>query len=288
MTDAIVKAREELYFQNYMRDVDAVGSDQTTFTHLQQNSGGKSREHRRPSIFGPSIDDVVDQKNSDKQRPSTEVHQSRDTKFIPRTDEVFEECSKVRDDEQFERDGLEKSQFYREKSEHSSPPRVFLPLRTARPSLFGGRHLGSCFERVSMEPLMFDHFSDSPFHGLPGDLIVPDIPCPPQVLMPVPGAGCSPLGPFVPAPPGITMRFLIEGPGPSHCDFERSFVDDNNRWPRDRNRPTPGPRLGGGLSDFPSMMIPPHGSHYDPRGIQSYHDLDTPRDEVTVIDYRTL
>lgn len=79
---------------------------------------------------------------------------------------------------------------------------------------------------------------------------------------------CSPLGPFVPAPPGITMRFLIEGPGPSHCDFERSFVDDNNRWPRDRNRPTPGPRLGGGLSDFPSMMIPPHGSHYDPRGIQ--------------------
>lgn len=62
MTDAIVKAREELYFQNYMRDVDAVGSDQTTFTHLQQNSGGKSREHRRPSIFGPSIDDVVDQK----------------------------------------------------------------------------------------------------------------------------------------------------------------------------------------------------------------------------------
>ena len=48
---------------------------------------------------------------------------------------------------------------------------------------------GGPFEGGPMEPPMFDHFNGPPLRGLPGGLFVPDMPGPPQVLMPVPGAG---------------------------------------------------------------------------------------------------
>jgi hypothetical protein len=49
----------------------------------------------------------------------------------------------------------------------------------------GGGH----FDGDSLDAPMFDRFNGPPMHGLPGGLFVPDMPGPPQVLMPVPGAG---------------------------------------------------------------------------------------------------
>ncbi|KAL4188416.1 hypothetical protein AMTRI_Chr08g202290 [Amborella trichopoda] len=100
-----------------------------------------------------------------------------------------------------------------------------------------------------------------------------DMPPPPPVLMPVPGAG--PLGPFVPAPPEVAMRMLREqgGPGPY----------EGNGGPRGR-KGRPGPSVGG---PAPIIAVNPAFRH-DPRRMRSYQDLDAPEDEVTVIDYRSL
>ncbi|KAJ6795862.1 serrate RNA effector molecule [Iris pallida] len=100
-----------------------------------------------------------------------------------------------------------------------------------------------------------------------------DIPPPPPVLMPVPGAG--PLGPFVPAPPEVAMRMLREQGGPD--PFEAN-VGGRGRKGR------PAPQLGG---PAPIVAVPSALRH-DPRRIRSYQDLDAPDDEVTVIDYRSL
>ncbi|PIA48604.1 hypothetical protein AQUCO_01400886v1 [Aquilegia coerulea] len=114
---------------------------------------------------------------------------------------------------------------------------------------------------------MYDNFAGQGMRAAPP--FPSDIPPPPPVLMPVPGAG--PLGPFVPAPPEVAMRMLREQGGPS--PFE-----GNGR--KGRNGPQvsgPGPMLG----------VSP-AFRQDPRRIRSYQDLDAPEDEVTVIDYRSL
>ncbi|KAJ6938027.1 serrate RNA effector molecule-like [Populus alba x Populus x berolinensis] len=87
--------------------------------------------------------------------------------------------------------------------------------------------------------------------------------------MPVPGAG--PLGPFVPAPPEVAMRMVLEirvGPPP---------FESGGRNAR------PGPQIGG-----PAPILLSPAFRQDPRRIRSYQDLDVPEDEVTVIDYRSL
>ncbi|XP_027354719.1 serrate RNA effector molecule-like isoform X2 [Abrus precatorius] len=96
-----------------------------------------------------------------------------------------------------------------------------------------------------------------------------DMPPPPPVLMPVPGAG--PLGPFVPAPPEVAMQMLREQGGPSSYDASGRKMRS-------------GPHMGG---TAPIIAVPP-AFRPDPRRMRSYQDLDAPEDEVTVIDYRSL
>ncbi|PNY09033.1 serrate RNA effector molecule-like protein [Trifolium pratense] len=94
-----------------------------------------------------------------------------------------------------------------------------------------------------------------------------DMPPPPSVLMPVPGAG--PLGPFVPAPPEVAMQ-MFRDQGPS---FDPSGMTIRS-----------GPHIGGQAS----MIAVPSAFRPDPRRMRSYQDLDAPEEEVTVIDYRSL
>ncbi|KAJ8563413.1 hypothetical protein K7X08_031865 [Anisodus acutangulus] len=93
---------------------------------------------------------------------------------------------------------------------------------------------------------------------------------PPSMLMPVPGAGnCSPLGPFIPAPPEVAMQMRRQQGGrPSPFEGGRLSVATRN-----------GPA--------PIIALPP-AFRQDPRRLRSYQDLDAPEDEVTVIDYRSL
>ncbi|XP_002968914.2 serrate RNA effector molecule isoform X1 [Selaginella moellendorffii] len=123
---------------------------------------------------------------------------------------------------------------------------------------------------ASSEQPMFDPFGGTNIHGGAFGSEIP-----PPVLMPVPGAG--PLGPFVPAPPDVTMRMWREhggGPQPFHpAPFDPSF-DGGDRG-----------RKGRGVLETP-QMVPP--VRHDPRHMRSYHDLDAPEDDVTVIDYRSI
>lgn len=114
---------------------------------------------------------------------------------------------------------------------------------------------------------MYDNYGGQGMRGVPA--FPSDIPPPPPLLMPVPGAG--PLGPFIPAPPEVAMRMLREQGGPSP-------YEGNGR--KGRNGPPaggPGP-----------MLAVPSAFRQDPRRLRSYNDLDAPEDEVTVIDYRSL
>ncbi|CAM6034641.1 unnamed protein product [Sphagnum compactum] len=198
----------------------------------------------------------------------------------------------VRDDEpRFDRGGREEEpRFDRGAPEHSPGPHDFPPLGGGAPPYEGGgQPQAGPFEGDPLGAPRFDHFNGPPMRGLPGGLFVPDMPGPPQVLMPVPGAG--PLGPFVPAPPEMAMQFLREGPAPFHPGaFIGGFDGDGNGMARGHKRlPIGGPMMGGGLLDVPHMMMPPpHAMHRDPRSVRSYRDLDAPEDEVTVIDYRSL
>ncbi|CAK9262239.1 unnamed protein product [Sphagnum jensenii] len=198
----------------------------------------------------------------------------------------------VRDDEpRFDRGGREEEpRFDRGAPEHSPGSHDFPPLGGGAPPYEGGgQPQAGPFEGDPLGAPMFDHFNGPPMRGLPGGLFVPDMPGPPQVLMPVPGAG--PLGPFVPAPPEMAMQFLREGPAPFHPGaFIGGFDGDGNGMARGHKRlPIRGPMMGGGVLDVPHMMMPPpHAMHRDPRSVRSYRDLDAPEDEVTVIDYRSL
>ncbi|KAG9453906.1 hypothetical protein H6P81_006810 [Aristolochia fimbriata] len=121
------------------------------------------------------------------------------------------------------------------------------------------------------DPMYDSYGGQGSMHGAP---FPSDIPPPPPVLMPVPGAG--PLGPFVPAPPEVAMRMLREQGGPSPYD--------SNGGPRGRKGGRSGHAVGG---PAPILAVNP-AFRQDPRRIRSYQDLDAPEDEVTVIDYRSL
>ncbi|CAK9864738.1 unnamed protein product [Sphagnum jensenii] len=195
------------------------------------------------------------------------------------------------DEPRFDRGGREEEpRFDRGAPEHSPGSHDFPPLGGGAPPYEGGgQPQAGPFEGDPLGAPMFDHFNGPPMRGLPGGLFVPDMPGPPQVLMPVPGAG--PLGPFVPAPPEMAMQFLREGPAPFHPGaFIGGFDGDRNGMARGHKRlPIGGPMMGGSVLDVPHMMMPPpHAMHRDPRSVRSYRDLDAPEDEVTVIDYRSL
>lgn len=120
-------------------------------------------------------------------------HPPRDGRFGPRNGERFEQGTGNREDEQqrFEWGGGrdDKARFDRGGPEHTPPPRDY-PLGAGGPPFEGGGPAqGGPYEGGPMEPPMFDHFNGPPLRGLPGGLFVPDMPGPPQVLMPVPGAG---------------------------------------------------------------------------------------------------
>lgn len=140
-------------------------------------------------------------------------------------------------------------------------------------SIPGGQDVGH------HDPSMFDPFAGPGMRGPPpfGSDMPPHLP----VFMPLPGAG--PLGPFVPAPPEVAMRMLREqgGPAPFHPN------DSNGGLRGRKGRSGGGPSMGG-MTDPPMMLPISPGFRQDPRRIRSYHDLDAPEDEVTVIDYRTL
>ncbi|KAL5580019.1 hypothetical protein UlMin_012461 [Ulmus minor] len=82
---------------------------------------------------------------------------------------------------------------------------------------------------------------------------------------------CSPLGPFVPAPPEVAMRMSREQGGPP--PFEVGGRNSRSE-----------PQLSG---PAPMLALSP-ALQQDPRRLRSYQDLDAPEDEVTVIDYRSL
>jgi hypothetical protein len=289
VADVVAKAREDIYFQNYMSDPDAPGANQVTSSQSGQRDGDRSRRGGHRQAGFPGASGGPGSRAGSEWAPSE--HPPRDGRFGPRNGERFEQGTGNRDDEQqrFERGGGrdDKARFDRGGPEHTPPPRDY-PLGAGGPPFEGGGPAqGGPFEGGPMEPPMFDHFNGPPLRGLPGGLFVPDMPGPPQVLMPVPGAG--PLGPFVPAPPEMAMRFLREGPGPFRpAGFDGGYQEEGNGGPRGGKRGAPGPMMGGGLLDVPPMMMPPHGMRRDPRGVRSYHDLDAPEDEVSVIDYRSL
>ncbi|XP_047307655.1 serrate RNA effector molecule-like isoform X2 [Impatiens glandulifera] len=184
-TEMTTKAREELYFQNYMNDADAPGG-----TPVMQE-----RQQRRK--LG------LDQRLKDDRGNNRREWENREDRS----------------------DNKAQSMDFQSKNNNG---------------IVGD----------SPDEMVFETYGAPSF---PSDI-------PPPVLMPVPGAG--PLGPFVPAPPGVAMRML-----------------------RDQGRP---PFEGGGRSGPSPMIALPPSFHQDPRRIRSYQDLDAPEDEVTVIDYRSL
>ncbi|KAJ6809314.1 serrate RNA effector molecule [Iris pallida] len=132
------------------------------------------------------------------------------------------------------------------------------------------RDTNSRMEGASDEPV-HDAYGGEGLCGAPP--FSSDMPPPPPVLMPVPGAG--PLGPFVPAPPEVAMRMLREQGGTVPFESNGSGRGRKGR---------PSPHLGG-----PSPILAASSAlRHDPRRIRSYQDLDAPDDEVTVIDYRSL
>ncbi|KAG0475215.1 hypothetical protein HPP92_014901 [Vanilla planifolia] len=113
------------------------------------------------------------------------------------------------------------------------------------------------------------------YDGLHGSSSYPsDMPLPPPLLMPVPGAG--PLGPFVPAPPEVAMRMMREQGGSTSLETNGG----GTRGRKGRSGPVMAP-------SGPILGIPP-AFRQDPRRMRSYQDLDAPEDEVTVMDYRSL
>eukprot|EP00252_Welwitschia_mirabilis_P022310 TRINITY_DN5_c0_g2_i1.p1 TRINITY_DN5_c0_g2~~TRINITY_DN5_c0_g2_i1.p1 ORF type:complete len:709 (+),score=165.77 TRINITY_DN5_c0_g2_i1:170-2296(+) len=103
-----------------------------------------------------------------------------------------------------------------------------------------------------------DSYESFPGPGMHGSPFGPDMPPPPPVLMPVPGAG--PLGPFVPAPPEIAMQMFREQGGGS---FHPS--DNGNHRGGRRGRSGGGAR---GVMDAPVILPVNPAVHHDPRRIR--------------------
>ncbi|KAJ1411604.1 Zinc finger C2H2-type [Sesbania bispinosa] len=196
------KVREDLYFQNYMNDLDAPGGKPV----MQQPQKDKPLK-RRLGLEGRLRDD----------RGNRQDHDWSD---------------RINDGD--------------------------------RPEISPSRERSKALEMGNHDETMYDTYAGP---GVPP--FTSDMPPPPPVLMPVPGAG--PLGPFVPAPPEVAMQMLREQGGPSSYDASGRKMRS-------------GPHMGG---PAPIIAVPP-AFRPDPRRMRSYQDLDAPEDEVTVIDYRSL
>ncbi|KAL6629829.1 hypothetical protein ACP70R_029594 [Stipagrostis hirtigluma subsp. patula] len=117
---------------------------------------------------------------------------------------------------------------------------------------------GSIHDRIKRSP--DEHMVDATNGRGSNAAPVPEL-SPPPLLIPVPGAG--PLGPFVPAPPEIAMQMMQQG------HPERN---GEHRKPA---------KLGRRIPMYPSLPL-------DRRPLRSYKDLDTPVEEIVVVDYRSL
>ncbi|KAJ7298292.1 hypothetical protein O6H91_09G000300 [Diphasiastrum complanatum] len=276
VNEVILKTREELYFQNYMHDPNSPGAGVMAASDVvQKDRGRKRRGLPGSSAGGPgsSADRPMPDRGFADLGPSGmgrgPLHDGDRLERGLVRHERLEKMS--RDEEMFDR--VDRSPG-RDKGPPSSGP---------GPS-YGG--VSGPPEGGPMEPPMFDPFSGPAMRGPP---FVSDLP-PPPVLMPVPGAG--PLGPFVPAPPEVAMRMWREqgGPPPFHPGaFDGGFDGESNGGSRGRRGRSSGHGIGPGMIDGPPMMMPvPPALRHDPRHVRSYHDLDAPEDEVTVIDYRSL
>jgi len=155
---------------------------------MPQSSCDKSKKIHQHSLFKTSIRCIDKQESIDKQAFSENVHPPSDTKSNPYPNQ---ECARILENEHFNCDGQkEKPQLnLLEAPQHSSPPQIFPILGNVRPNISQRRHVGNCFERLPMDPFMFNHFNGQPLLGLSNNMYMHDIHCPPQVLMPVPGAG---------------------------------------------------------------------------------------------------
>jgi len=80
----------------------------------------------------------------------------------------------------------------------------------------------------------------------------------------------SPLGPFVPAPSRIAMKFLIEASDPFHHGFGCEVLNNKEGPLTNLKIPTSRPLLESGLLNISSLMIPPHVLNQDPRSIRRY------------------
>jgi hypothetical protein len=167
-------------------------ADGPTFLIFNIQRGDQGRRGRRPGFSGPSPGGSVDLLPLDRIPPNTVVLPPRDSRFGPRDGGHFHQGPGVRDDEpRFDRGGREEEpQFDRGAPEHSPGSHDFPPLGGGAPPYEGGgQPQAGPFEGDPLGAPMFDHFNGPPMRGLPGGLFVPDMPGPPQVLMPVPGAG---------------------------------------------------------------------------------------------------
>ncbi|KAG6548390.1 hypothetical protein Mapa_010169 [Marchantia paleacea] len=290
VSDVVAKAREELYFQNYMNDADAPGANQS-FT---SQPGPREKNRRRRTgvaasgmgTFPGGADRISSERNPNAALPPAGSSRG------PRDGVERFDRGGGRENERSDRVGHEEEQRYDRGGDHSPPSRDFATMGGG--AAFDGGPAGP-FEGGPSDTPMFDPFSGPPLRGPP---FGSDIPPPPPVLMPVPGAG--PLGPFVPAPPEVAMRMLREqgGPPPFHPGaFDGNFEAEGNgggggggpRGRKGRGGVSGGHGMGGGMMDNAPMMLPLSQSiRHDPRNVRSYHDLDAPEDEVTVIDYRSL
>ncbi|KAL3699570.1 hypothetical protein R1sor_017592 [Riccia sorocarpa] len=283
VSDVVSKAREELYFQNYMNDPDAPGANQAFSS--QQGSRDKNRRRRTGAVGGGFNGGAERLNNERSMSAALPVSSNRG----PRDGGERFDRGGGREMERPDRVGHDEEQRFDRGGDHSPQTRDFATMGAGPP--FDGGPAGP-FEGGPSDTPMFDPFSGPPMRGPP---FGSDIPPPPPVLMPVPGAG--PLGPFVPAPPEVAMRMLREqgGPPPFHPGaFDGSFEAEGAAGGGPRGRKgrvgvAGGHGMGGGMMDNQPMIMPvSQNIRHDPRNVRSYHDLDAPEDEVTVIDYRSL
>ncbi|CAM6082620.1 unnamed protein product [Calypogeia fissa] len=289
VSDVVAKAREELYFQNYMSDPDAPGGNQTV--SAIHGSRDKNRRRRTGGVSGGGAPFA-----GASERMATERNSSSGLSLVGSSRGIREggdrfERGGVRENERSDRIGHEEEQRFDRGGERSPSRGDFATGLGGGPPYDGGPP--GPFEGGPSDTQMFDPFSGPPLRGPP---FGSDIPPPPPVLMPVPGAG--PLGPFVPAPPEVAMRMLREQGGPPPFlpgAFNDNFEADGNGGGGPRGRKgrvvgTGGHGMNAGMMDNPPPMMGPLAQNirHDPRNVRSYHDLDAPEDEVTVIDYRSL
>eukprot|EP00249_Psilotum_nudum_P020007 c27519_g1_i1 orf=702-3170(-) len=274
VNDSMSKVREELYFQNYMSDLDAPGGTPIMSQPDLRDRARKQRHGLSGTVrddSGSPAEQVGGLKGSSGFHLSGSSRGSRGTERLDRGGRDRERYERVREEERFDR-GAE-----------LSPSRDY-PQGLSPQTMSGGPYdVSGPYEGGRSEAGMFNPFSGSGMHEPPR--FGSDLSMPPPVLMPVPGAG--PLGPFVPAPPEVAMRLMREqGGGPP---FHPGAYDGEAGGMRSRKGrgPSTGP-MGAGMLDTPMILPLTPAVRHDPRHLRSYRDLDAPEDEVSVIDYRSL